>query len=171
MGGGSGSDEQVASPTDPRRRRVRRTTKRLVAAAVLALWTSGAGAGSEDRSCKAHERDDGNAQLTAIARDCDRRNELIKVHLPFGRHASTHAAAGGPENEELLVQAGYVTFHDADLRTALWTAHRLTEEDVTGGRRQGQGQVLSSRRTAHGEGTRREDRLQGKRLRARPSRG
>ena len=138
-GSGSGSNEQVASPTEPRRRRVRRTTTRLAVAAVFALWTSGAGAGADDRSCKAHERDDGDQQLSAIAGDSDRRNELIREHLPFGRHASAHAAEGGPQNEELLVQVGYVTLHDGDLRTALWIAHRLTEEDVTGG--EGKGKV------------------------------
>ena len=31
------------------------------------------------------------------------------------------------------MQAGYVTLHDGDLRTALWTAHELTGEDVRGG--------------------------------------
>ena len=131
-------------PPNQGRRRVRNTTKWLVGAtAVLALWTSGARAGSEDRSCKADERQDGNEQLEAIAGDSDRRNELIRMHLPFGRHASTHAAEGGPKNEDLLVQAGYVTLHDADLRTPLWTAHRLTQEDVNGG--EGKGKVICFR--------------------------
>ena len=106
---------------------------RLVGVAVLALWASGAGAGADDRSCMVGEREGGNEQLTAIAGDSDRGDELIRAHLPFGRHESRHAAEGGPENEELLVQAGYVTLHDGDLRTALWTAHKLTRDDVLGG--------------------------------------
>ena len=116
-----------------------KATRRVVGATVLALWTSGAGAGAEDRSCRGDERDDGDEQLTAIAENSDRRNELHEMHLPFGRHASAHAAEGGPKNEELLVQAGYGTLHDADLRTALWTAHTLTQDDVTGG--EGKGKI------------------------------
>ena len=33
----------------------------------------------------------------------------------------------------MLVHGGYVSLHDGELRTALWTAHQLTGEDVLGG--------------------------------------
>ncbi len=70
----------------------------------------------------------------AIAQDRKWSERLIKQHLPFGAHIGRHSSQGGPTNEKLLVQAGYVMLHDGDLRTALWAAHKLTSDDVIQGK-------------------------------------
>ena len=45
---------------------------------------------------------------------------------------STQVVQGGPDNEDLLAQEGYVLLHDKDLRTTLWVAYRLTKADLDG---------------------------------------
>ena len=52
------------------------------------------------------------------------------MHLPFGRHETRHALEGGPTNEELLVQAGYVALHDDELATLLEQGYPLSEEQT-----------------------------------------
>ncbi|MYE05672.1 MAG: DNA/RNA non-specific endonuclease [Chloroflexi bacterium] len=69
-----------------------------------------------------------------IAQDDKLSERLTKRHLPFGVHIGMHASQGGPTNEKLLVQAGFVMLHDGDLRTTLWTAHKLTRDDVLRGK-------------------------------------
>lgn len=107
-------------------------TRRLIATAVLAMCTTIAYA-EDKRRCTDVEKDLADRQLLAIAKDDQWRSSLTKQHLPFGIHVGEHASQGGPTNEKLLVQVGYVTLHDGDLRTALWTAHRLTRADVIRG--------------------------------------
>ncbi len=80
----------------------------------------------KQRSCSPAERASANAELLAIAADETRTKQLIKQHLPFGAHKSS----GSASNEMLLVQGGYVMRFDADLRTTLWSAYRLTRKDV-----------------------------------------
>lgn len=103
-----------------------------VACTALLTMTSGGYAGDK-RECTTEEEMGADNQLTTIAEDDEKSKELIEQHLPFGQHISRHTAQGKPTNEQLLVQGGYVIFHDGDLRTALWTAHRLTRTDVIGG--------------------------------------
>ena len=88
-----------------------RRTNWLVGAAVLAIWASAGEAGSESRPCREKEETEGTEQLEAIEDDAKRVKALMERHLPFGRHEGRHAAEGGPRNEKLLVQAGYVTLH------------------------------------------------------------
>ena len=105
---------------------------RCIGAAVLTMFWAAAYA-TETRNCTDDEELAADRQLLAISEDETRSGELIESHLPFGIHTGTHASQGGPTNEKLLVQAGYVTLHDGDLRTALWTAHKLTDKDVIAG--------------------------------------
>lgn len=84
------------------------------------------------RNCTTGEKEAANEQLIAIANDTTRSANIIERHLPQGIHTSTHASQGGPDNENLLVQEGYVLKHDKDLRTTLWVSYRLTASDVDG---------------------------------------
>ncbi len=97
---------------------------------MLAICASVATAETKERPCTPEEKAQANQRLENIEKDRDWSARLATRHLPFGRHVTRHAAEGGPTNEAMLVQAGYVTLHDGDLRTALWTAHRLTGGDV-----------------------------------------
>ncbi len=106
--------------------------RRLIVAGVLGLCVAVADAG-ERRDCTDVEKGLADRQLVAIAEDKLSRKKLTERHLPFGVHIGAHASEGGRKNEKLLVQAGYVILHDGDLRTTLWTAHRLTGEDVIAG--------------------------------------
>ena len=115
------------------RKRGQGITRRLIGTAILAMCATVAYA-EDKRRCTDVEEDLADRQLVAIAKDDPWRSSLTKQHLPFGVHVGGHASQGGPANEKLLVQAGYVTLHDGDLRTALWTAHRLTRADVIGGK-------------------------------------
>ena len=100
-----------------------------IGAAVLIMVWAAANA-TETRDCTDDEEHAADRQLLAISEDETRSRKLIESHLPFGVHIGTHTSQGGPTNEKLLVQAGYVTLHDGDLRTALWTAHKLTAKEV-----------------------------------------
>ena len=111
------------------RRRELGNGMRCIGAGVLAMCAAIAYAGDK-REPACEEEDRADAQLKAIAEDEKRSNDLIKLHLPFGAHIGADTAQGRPTNEKLLVQTGYVTLHDGDLRTALWTAHRLTRNEV-----------------------------------------
>ncbi len=84
------------------------------------------------RNCTAQEKADGNAQLMALQSDTSRQAELMGLHLPFGQHTGTHASQGGPDNETLLFQEGYLLLHDSDLRTGLWVSYKLTAADIAG---------------------------------------
>lgn len=106
-------------------------TVRLTAACMLITCCSDAiGEIKVDRTCKTEERLQANERLRNIDKDKNWSHQLVEEHLPFGPHVSRHTAEGGPTNEVMLVQGGYIAFHDGDLRTALWTAHKLTGEDV-----------------------------------------
>ena len=109
--------------------------KWLFGTTLLVICSTLAVAESRGRICKSEEQVQANLQLKAIAANSNRRITLLEKHLPFGIHESRHAAEGGPTKEKLLIQAGYVTLHDGDLRTALWTAHKLTRDDVISGER------------------------------------
>ena len=111
---------------------MRNTMKYIVGAGTLAIFTIVAYA-EEKRDCNDSEEGFADAQLAAIEKDTRWSKKLVEQHLPFGPHISSHVSQGGPTNEKLLVQAGYIIMHDGDLRTALWTAHRLTSEDVIQG--------------------------------------
>ena len=110
-----------------------RTTTRLVGACMLTVCASVATGETEKRACTDEERTQANKQLKDIKNNKEWSRRLVALHLPFGHHVTRHDAEGGPTNEVLLVQAGYVTLHDGDLLTALWTSHKLTGEDVRGG--------------------------------------
>jgi len=69
----------------------------------------------------------------AIAADSGLQQQLVSKHLPGGLHIGSHAKQGGPDNEQLLAQDGYIMWHDGDLRTAVWTAHKLIGDEVTAG--------------------------------------
>ncbi len=112
---------------------MKRMTMRLVLVCVLALCAFAATAGTTKETCTGDQRAEADERLENIKNDKDWSERLVAQHLPFGRHISRHAAEGMPTNEVVLVQAGYVTLHDGDLRTAIWTAHELTGEDVRGG--------------------------------------
>lgn len=105
---------------------------RLIVAVALVFCAAVAHA-EEKRTCSDEEERQADRQLALFSQDTNRSHASIEQHLPFGAHLGTHASQGSPTNEELLVQAGYVIMHDGDLRTALWTAHRLTREDVIRG--------------------------------------
>ena len=110
-----------------------RRTTRLIGACLLAICASVATGKTDERPCTPDERAQANERLEKIRDDKEWSERLVAQHLPFGRHLTRHDAEGGPRNEVLLVQAGYVTLHDGDLRTALWTAHELTGEDARAG--------------------------------------
>ena len=105
----------------------------LVGVCMLATCASVATGETKKRACTLNERTQANERLENIRDDKDWSERLVARHLPFGRHINGHAAEGGPTNEVMLVNTGYITLHDGDLRTALWTAHELTGEDVRGG--------------------------------------
>ena len=103
--------------------------KKLTILLVLAFATP---ALVQARNCTAAERDAANAQLLAIQSDAPRTARILERHLPLGVPTSTHVVQGGPDNEDLLAQEGYVRLHDKDLRTTLWVAYRLTKADLEG---------------------------------------
>ena len=104
----------------------------VVSLAVLALFFvfSTHPATSEARNCTKSERDAADAKLKAIQGDKDLSEKLIRYHMPYGVHNGTHAVQGGPDNEDVLVQGGYVLRHDKDLRTGLWVSYKLTDKDI-----------------------------------------
>ena len=106
---------------------------RCIGAGVLAMCAAMAYAGDKrDRACE--EEDLADAQLTVIAEDENRSNELIELHLPFGpTSAPTRRKGDQRTKSDWFRPAGYVTLHDGDLRTALWTVHKLTRDDVIRG--------------------------------------
>ncbi len=85
------------------------------------------------RDCSKAEAKTANDRLMAIEQSTTDQAAILKRHLPFGIHKTTHAADTSPRNERLLLQDGYVMVYDGDLRTALWTTHRLDGADVTAG--------------------------------------
>ena len=104
----------------------------VVSLAVLALFFvfSTHPATSEARNCTKSERDAADAKLKATQGDKDLSEKLIRYHMPYGVHNGTHAVQGGPDNEDVLVQGGYVLRHDKDLRTGLWVSYKLTDKDI-----------------------------------------
>ncbi len=74
----------------------------------------------------------GDAQLMAILDDPARQADIMLRHMPFGTHTGAHAAQGGADNEDLLLQEGYALLHDKDLRTGLWVSYKLTADDIDG---------------------------------------
>lgn len=83
------------------------------------------GAAAKNRSCAVAEKTEANNRLGEIAADKELQKRLIRWHLRFG----TPKPTGPTDNERILVQGGYVMDYDGDLRTALWTAYRLTAKD------------------------------------------
>ncbi len=81
---------------------------------------------AKDRNCTADEKARADSRLAEIGADKTLRDKLIRWHLRFG----VHDAAGPADNEELLVQGGYVMDHDSDLRTSLWASYRLTAKNM-----------------------------------------
>ncbi len=92
---------------------------------VLLLLLISLSAQAAIRDCTAQERDDGNAQLMAIAGDDTRKMVILSRHVPFAINQSTQT-----QNEKTLYQNGYVMSYDPDLRTAVWVSYRLTRDDV-----------------------------------------
>ena len=85
---------------------------------------------SEARNCTKSEKEVADAKLKAIQSDKDLSAKLIGLHMPHGIHKGTHAIQGGPDNEDVLVQGGYILRHDKDLRTGLWVSYKLTDKDI-----------------------------------------
>ena len=108
-------------------------TAGLVGGCLVAIYATVANGDTARRDCTPQERAQADERLERIKQDKVRSDRLIKRHLPFGHHVTRHVAEGGPTNEVMLVQAGYVAVHDGDLRTALWTAHKLTGKEVLSG--------------------------------------
>lgn len=97
-----------------------------IALALLLLFAVGMGsAHAATRSCTDEEEAKANERLQEIVDDANLQEKLIRQHLKFGIPTATGPVA----NERILVQDGYVTNHDDDLRTALWVGYRLTAED------------------------------------------
>jgi DNA/RNA endonuclease G (NUC1) len=113
---------------------------RIVAAVAVALALGVGQAHADARSCTDDEEAEADARLTQTNDDAQLRGRLIERHLDFGMPAAT----GPADNEEILVQDGYVMNHDNDLRTALWVGYRLTADDQTNA--QGQQRVNCFRR-------------------------
>ncbi len=99
--------------------------KPLLWFATICLATLTIPAHAASRNCTLDEREAANAALVKIQNDADLSARLIRWHLPYG----VPEAAGATENENLMVQGGYVMNHDNDLLTAVWTAWRLDAKD------------------------------------------
>jgi len=84
------------------------------------------------RNCTKAEKKSANDALFAIEKNGDLKLQSILKHFPFGIPLDV----GEKQNEELLVQSGYVMKHDLDLNTALWVGYRLTKEDILGAKGQ-----------------------------------
>ena len=104
----------------------------VVSLAVLALFFvfSTHPATSEARNCTKSERDAADAKLKTIQDDKGLSAKLLRLHMPHGIHKGTHAIQDGPDNEDVLVQGGYILRHDKDLRTGLWVSYKLTDKDI-----------------------------------------
>ena len=85
---------------------------------------------SEVRDCTKSEKAVADGRLKTIQRDKDLLENLIRLHMPHGVHKATHAIQGGPDNEDVFVQGGYILRHDRDLRTGLWVSYKLTDKDI-----------------------------------------
>ena len=62
-----------------------------------------------------------------------RTSQQSSSGLPYALTEFTgvrHAIQGGPDNEDVLVQGGYILRHDKDLRTGLWVSYKLTDKDI-----------------------------------------
>ena len=105
----------------------------LFLTSLLVLTCGAADTGAASSTCSQAQRQTANAQLMAIAGDETRQAGIVERHLPFGIHVGAHAAQGGPDNEDLLLQEGYALLHDRDLRTGLWVSYKLTGDDVIAG--------------------------------------
>ena len=107
-----------------------------LATTLIIGLVAGLDAPAEAKDCTSEQRQIADQVLqdlkAAQAATSDGYRALLKRHLPFGEHISGHAVEGGPTNESLLVQGGYLLKHDADLRTALWVAYELTGDDIAG---------------------------------------
>ena len=72
---------------------------RRIGAGVMAMCAATAYAGDK-RDCTSEEERAGDQRLRAIAKDQNRSNELIELHLPFGAHVGTHASQGRTNERE-----------------------------------------------------------------------
>ena len=80
------------------------------------------------KNCTKSEKITANSVLLELQDNQAAKQTLTKYHMPFGIHESTFS----PINETLLYQNGFIAMHDQDLRTSLWTAHKLTKADLLG---------------------------------------
>ena len=101
----------------------------LVALAAFFVFSTQP-ATSEARNCTKSEKAAADAQLKVIHGDKKLSEKFIEYHLPHGVHQGTHVIQGGPDNEDVLVQGGYILSHDKDLRTGLWVSYKLTDKDI-----------------------------------------
>lgn len=107
--------------------------RRLILITAAVCLVAFAGSPADARNCSKAEAKMADDRLAAIEQSPADRAAIQKRHLPFGIHMTTHAADSTARNERLLLQDGYVMVHDGDLRTAIWTTHRLDGADVTAG--------------------------------------
>lgn len=98
----------------------------VAVAAVLLAASVQFDAQAASRNCTADEKAGADIRLAEIGADKALKDKLIDWHLRFG----VHKAAGPTDNEEMLVQGGYVMDHDSDLRTSLWVSYRLTAKNM-----------------------------------------
>ena len=99
---------------------------RLAIISIFLIGTLGTTAPAIAKNCSSDQKNQANSVLAEITTDSVLRNDLILIHTPFGVHESI----GDSQDEEILVQGGYVMAHDHDLRTSLWVTYRLTESDI-----------------------------------------
>jgi endonuclease G len=98
----------------------------IALAAIFCVASVHVEALAKDRNCTAAEKMQADKRLDEIGADKTLRNKLIKWHMAFGVHKATVPT----DNEEILVQYGYVMDHDGDLRTSLWVSYRLTAKNM-----------------------------------------
>lgn len=94
----------------------------LLGTAICSVSTT---AYSATRNCTPDEKALADEQLKVLSDDTAAQSGLVAKHLPFG----VHETAGNDSGEQLLYQNAYIMLHDEDLKTSLWTSHRLTGQD------------------------------------------
>jgi DNA/RNA endonuclease G (NUC1) len=90
---------------------------------VFALLVSGQALG-KTRNCTKAEKAEANRYLLQIESNAALKGAYISEHLPYGLPENVIA-----NNNEVLVNGGYVMDYDPDLRTSTWAGYHLTKTD------------------------------------------
>lgn len=80
------------------------------------------------KNCTKTEKRSANQFLIDIQDSQEIKTSLLQYHMPFSFHKSSLDST----NEVMMYQNGFLAMHDPDLRTSLWTAHKLTKTDIEG---------------------------------------